>query len=554
MDTKQLRQWIAEGDTERVLDVMVNDAALDTDLHDAVTLLSARHSRLALQKSKGTITQQEAGVALAQVNEDLLELIKQVEAPGPTMPGRHRRRIIGFLVAVILLLGGAAWALSLFTANDDAAHENTPYFQSPDKLNILIIPFHGFDACDKAAPCDNAFMQGIYRLGEDDIEISVLENFTPKYISNKLIDSLIQATQSDIIVWGDYEKPVCDVDSTKIYLNYKIRSGIPYLYGINEADNEEIISPLLDVATGKILGTLEELVYWLLASNECYKGNNEKALMLFDKIDMTKNLDDEIYQGLLLHKGVLNIELGRSDEAIQYLTLLLSIDSLSVWANGNLAVHYYNKKDYNQALRYARKIENLNTPDPQYFNLYELLMELSVKTDQGCNKITRYANMILLFDPANTRANQVMAACYYDTGAYDVAMQYMMKARNPQKYRHVSSIPFYTLKARLFFFHSKYDSSFYYYKLIYEIDSKSEMLDIDKLKGLTIADNHMRTRGYTLSDLKNIEQRKGSPMRTYDLGFTKFEMPPFVIVNKKEDNSETLKMMYDLKLLEPESR
>ncbi|MFN0015779.1 MAG: hypothetical protein ACKVU2_14645 [Saprospiraceae bacterium] len=137
MNTAQLRQWLAAGKTDRVLDAMLRTTATeDTDLHQEATLLSARFENLASEKRRGTLEFEDEARELAHINHALLEIVIRLEK-GPQTVGTPAWVKTAAIIAVVVgLLAGTAYTLGIF-------EEKTvldPVAQTPDTDTAAIHP------------------------------------------------------------------------------------------------------------------------------------------------------------------------------------------------------------------------------------------------------------------------------------------------------------------------------------------------------------------------------------------------------------------------------
>lgn len=384
-------------------------------------------------------------------------------------------------------------------------------FSDLEKLNIFIFPFYGFDICEKNAPCDNAFLKGLSNLGVDEIEVIVCDSFSAKNITPFFIDSIIQEKKADLVIWGDYEKPVCEIDTTKIYLNYKIAmehfSGGPDLI-----EKDKITSPLLEISSGKVLGNLDELVYWLLTSI-CYKnGNLQKAVEFVEKINISQTQDKLIIQGLLDTKGLLHVEYGETQKGLDYLLEAFKIDSQSFTTNFNLAITYnYLGKD-DIAIQHAKQCESLLIKDSNklvpkfstvsvHYELNNLLMILNAKR-KNWMEVKRYAINLINIAPNHQRANLYLAASYSDQGIYDLALKYISKSISLSSGKE--RIRLYEYKADFFKDNKQFDSCYFYYKLMYESGENTKE-KTDQIKNrLQIFESYQALTKRSLKELQAI--------------------------------------------------
>lgn len=86
-----------------------------------------------------------------------------------------------------------------------------------------------------------------------------------------------------------------------------------------------------------------------------------------------------VYQLYAMYLGML----GKTDQAVEYYQRALVLDSKSAELNYNLGLAYFEKKDYGQALRYAREAYALGFPLP---GLRNKLRAAGVWTDGAAQK------------------------------------------------------------------------------------------------------------------------------------------------------------------------
>ncbi|MFN0174563.1 MAG: hypothetical protein ACKVU0_07960 [Saprospiraceae bacterium] len=120
MNIYQLRQWLADGKTDRVLDGLLEaKPPIDPDLHEEATLLSARYEILARQKRAGTLKFQDENTERAQINAALLEILNHLkEHHKPGFFANPLAKWGTILVATIVVLGGVAKFSGLLQGND----------------------------------------------------------------------------------------------------------------------------------------------------------------------------------------------------------------------------------------------------------------------------------------------------------------------------------------------------------------------------------------------------------------------------------------------------
>ncbi|MBC7774589.1 MAG: hypothetical protein H7246_04060 [Phycisphaerae bacterium] len=141
MNDHQLRQWLADGKTERVLDGLLQaQQHIDPDLHHEATLLSARFENLARQKRLGTLNFQDENRERAQINAALLEILNRLEKqPKRGFFANPLAKWGSILVATIGVLGGIAefsgWSLrDIFGKKPDPASIAQPVVNKTDTL------------------------------------------------------------------------------------------------------------------------------------------------------------------------------------------------------------------------------------------------------------------------------------------------------------------------------------------------------------------------------------------------------------------------------------
>lgn len=154
---------------------------------------------------------------------------------------------------------------------------------------------------------------------------------------------------------------------------------------------------------------------------------------------------------------------------------------------------------------------------------------------------------------SNAQSDIAKAVSHYNNAELDLALGYINKYNSPPS--DINSTFFYTLKANIFFYKTNYDSSYYYHLLAFNSDKNSKYLDLPKIRGLTYAYSNLKTNGYSLKDLKNIEMNKRTNMIIYDLGFRKIEMHNgWILLEKSENNEDFLKMVHELKMDLPQPK
>jgi len=133
MNTAQLRQWLAAGKTERVLDELLPATAdADTDLHHEATLLSARFENLTRQKRLGTLEFEDEARELAQINHALLDIITEMDRTRRQGGIPSWAKAAAAVLLVLGLLGGIGYAAGWFGAKTDTAATNTEQTISRD--------------------------------------------------------------------------------------------------------------------------------------------------------------------------------------------------------------------------------------------------------------------------------------------------------------------------------------------------------------------------------------------------------------------------------------
>lgn len=126
MNTSQLRQWLAAGKTERVLDELLPATAdADTDLHHEATLLSARFENLTRQKRLGTLEFEDEARELAQINHALLDIINEMDRTSRQGGIPSWAKAAATVLLVLGLLGGIGYAAGWFGADKDLTATNT---------------------------------------------------------------------------------------------------------------------------------------------------------------------------------------------------------------------------------------------------------------------------------------------------------------------------------------------------------------------------------------------------------------------------------------------
>jgi hypothetical protein len=154
---------------------------------------------------------------------------------------------------------------------------------------------------------------------------------------------------------------------------------------------------------------------------------------------------------------------------------------------------------------------------------------------------------------SDEQSDVAKAMKFYCNSEYKLALDFINKYQSPPN--NVDLVFYYTLKGHILFFNKNYDESYKYLLLAFNADKNSKHLDLPKLRGLTTAYGHLKSFGYTLIDLKNIEISKDKKKVIYDLGFKKVEgYNGWVLVNEKEDNTEYLKLLHELKMDVPQPK
>jgi hypothetical protein len=142
MNNLQLRKWLAEGKTDRVLDGLLKaKPPIDPDLREEATLLSARYETLARQKRAGMLKFEDENRELAQINAALLQILNHLKEHHK--PGIFANPLVKWgtiLVATIGVLGGVArfsgWFEGDFSGKktEVATLVQSPVQNKPDSL------------------------------------------------------------------------------------------------------------------------------------------------------------------------------------------------------------------------------------------------------------------------------------------------------------------------------------------------------------------------------------------------------------------------------------
>jgi hypothetical protein len=143
MNNLQLRKWLAEGKTDRILDGLLKaKPPIDPDLREETTLLSARYETLARQKRAGMLKFEDENRELAQINAALLEILNRLkEHQKPGFLANPLAKWGTILIATIGVLGGVArfsgWFEGDFSGKktEVATLVQSPVQNKPDSLS-----------------------------------------------------------------------------------------------------------------------------------------------------------------------------------------------------------------------------------------------------------------------------------------------------------------------------------------------------------------------------------------------------------------------------------
>lgn len=126
MNTAQLRQWLAAGKTEHVLEELLRETVgVDPDLHHEATLLSARFENITRQKRLGTVEFEDEARELAQINHAALDIINELDKTGRPGGIPSWAKAAAAVLVVLGLLGGVGYAAGWLGKNTDSIAENT---------------------------------------------------------------------------------------------------------------------------------------------------------------------------------------------------------------------------------------------------------------------------------------------------------------------------------------------------------------------------------------------------------------------------------------------
>lgn len=174
MDFTQLRQWLAEGKTERVLDVLLRETKdIDPEQHEEATLLSARYETLSRQQRAGTLDFDDETRELARIHDGLIDLIQNLEK-SRKRPFWGRPRVLAAAIAVALALVG--WAVfsqrgvadkaSGAPTGDIAGMEKTPPQATPPEAPEAVPGLSGNRSLAIRCKTNKGRLNVHYRAGE----------------------------------------------------------------------------------------------------------------------------------------------------------------------------------------------------------------------------------------------------------------------------------------------------------------------------------------------------------------------------------------------------
>ena len=191
-------------------------------------------------------------------------------------------------------------------------------------------------------------------------------------------------------------------------------------------------------------------------------------------------------------------------------------------------------------------INQKNFIEKTTYNNCEIINQ-SIPVSASASKIDTIKSKI----SSDNQSDIEQAMNYYCKNEFNLALEYINKYNSAPN--NVDLIFFYSLKANIFFFNKDFDKSYQYLLLAFKTDKNSKHLDLPKLRGLIYAYAHLKSNGYTLKELKNIEISKDKKMVIYDLGFKKIEMHNgWILLDKHENNEEFVKLLHELKMLLPQ--
>lgn len=143
----RLQQLIAEGHTKAAIEQLlrITEKPAYSDLREAALLQSARYQEYARGKRDGTSTEEAQGIALARINEALLQLIAELPEVGS---GKFRRSwIIGAGAIVVLIIGITLFSQYNFPAFFGAKATNplqlTIFVHGPDGRENIVLENEG---------------------------------------------------------------------------------------------------------------------------------------------------------------------------------------------------------------------------------------------------------------------------------------------------------------------------------------------------------------------------------------------------------------------------
>lgn len=150
---RQLRALIAEGKTARAINelLLITERLDDQDFHNEALMQAARHETYAREKRLGASSAEEQGLALAQINHALLEIVERLP-DGARRPGFiARRKWWEWVVAasvVAAMLGGLAEVTGLnlkdlFSRTGTAANTVTILVHGPGGKDDKVLPSRG---------------------------------------------------------------------------------------------------------------------------------------------------------------------------------------------------------------------------------------------------------------------------------------------------------------------------------------------------------------------------------------------------------------------------
>ena len=129
-----LRQFIADGEEKKTLDLLLNlSASQNKGIQDSILLASNEYNKVLKAKLKGTITNEAASAEIAEINERLLSIIDDINLGGekgetdednpPVNGTQNSRKVIWAIIALILIVGGGLGLRALFASSGNDAEK-----------------------------------------------------------------------------------------------------------------------------------------------------------------------------------------------------------------------------------------------------------------------------------------------------------------------------------------------------------------------------------------------------------------------------------------------